>query len=126
MGVDEDFSDQKRASVPRATGSTQKNLTFLVSRHNCNKKFGCSWKTNYIGPKNAFLSPISLFLHYAHIAPFFGLRQAQLNEIITSPSGFLVGGRSAARWAVFWHRLPKLALFGANNALFCMLSYSIV
>ena len=32
--------------------------------------------------------------------------------------GFPVGVRSAARRAVFWHRLPKMVLFGAKNAVF--------
>ena len=58
--------------------------------------------------------------------PFFGLRRTRLNGIITSPCpevtldtfGFPVGARSAARRAVFWHRLPKMVLFGAKNAVF--------
>ena len=32
--------------------------------------------------------------------------------------GFTVGGRLAARRAVFQHRLPKVALFGPKNAVF--------
>ena len=32
--------------------------------------------------------------------------------------GFPVGGRLAVRRAVFWHRLPKVALFGPKNAVF--------
>ena len=52
-------------------------------------------------------------------------------DIILDTFGFPVGARSVARRAVFWHQLPKMALFGVNNALFwseiyCMLSYSMV
>ena len=69
------------------------------------------------------------FLRYAHITHFFGLRQTRLNGIISSPYpqvtldtfGFLVGGRWAAQRAVFWPRLPKMALFGAKNGIFTML-----
>ena len=32
--------------------------------------------------------------------------------------GFPVGGRLGARRAVFWPRLPKVALFGPKNAVF--------
>ena len=39
-------------------------------------------------------------------------------EVTLDTFGFLVRARSAAQWAVFWHRLPKMALFVANNALF--------
>ena len=92
-------------------------------------------------PKVQFLTQkqiLSSVQLYAHITHFFGLRRIRLNGIITSPCpevtldtfGFPVGARSAARRAVFWHQLPKMALFGVNNALFWsemyhMLSYSI-
>ena len=79
------------------------------------------------------------FLCYAYITHIFGLRQTQLNGIISSPYpqvtldafGFPVDARLFARQAVFWHRLPKMDLFGANNARFwsemcCMLFSSIV
>ena len=39
-------------------------------------------------------------------------------EVTLDTLGFLVVVRLAARQAVFCHRLPKMALFGANNALF--------
>ena len=70
------------------------------------------------GHKNRF------FLRYALKTQFFGFRQTRLNGFISSPYpevtldtfGFPVGARSAARRAVFWPRLPKMALFVANNA----------
>ena len=37
-------------------------------------------------------------------------------EVTMDTFGFLVGARSAARRAIFWPRLPKMALFVANNA----------
>merc|ERR1712198_525234 len=48
------------------------------------------------------------------------------NGIITSPHpevtldtlGFSVGGRLAARRAVLWPRLPKVAFLGVKNAVF--------
>ena len=67
-------------------------------------------------PKNLF------FLRYTPITPLFGLGRTRLNGIITSPHpevtldnfGFLVGGCSAARRAVFRppgrFRLPVTAL----------------
>ena len=69
---------------------------------------------------------IRFFLRYANLTPLFRLRRTRLNGIITSPCpevtldtfGFPVGARSAARRAVFWHRLPKMVLFGAKNAVF--------
>ena len=72
----------------------------------------------HFGPENCF------FLCYALKTHFFDFRQTQLNGIISSSYpevtldtfGFPVGGRLAARRAVFWPRLPKMALFVANNA----------
>ena len=73
-------------------------------------------------PKMAlFGAKISFFLRYAHITHIFGLRRTRINGIITSPYpevtlgtfGFPVYARLAARWAVFWPQLPKMALFGA-------------
>ena len=80
-------------------------------------------KTLYFWPKNQF------FLRYAHITPCFGLKQTRLNGIISSPYpkvildafGFPVDARLSARQAVFWHQLPKMALFWAKNATFSML-----
>ena len=73
-----------------------------------------------------FCPKIRFFLRYSHLTPFFGLRDIWLNGIISSPCpqvtldtfGFLVGARWAARRAVFWPRLPKMALFGAKNGIF--------
>ena len=73
-------------------------------------------------PKVQFLTQkqiLSSVQLYAHITHFFGLRRIRLNGIITSPCpevtldtfGFPVGARSAAQRAVFWHRMPKMALF---------------
>ena len=39
-------------------------------------------------------------------------------EVTLDNFGFPVGGRLAARRAVFRHRLPKVALFGPKNAVF--------
>ena len=69
------------------------------------------------------------FLRYAHITHFFGLRQTRLDGIISSPYpkvildafGFPVDARLFAWQAVFWHQLPKMALFWAKNATFSML-----
>ena len=91
-------------------------------RFSCRCPFGCS-----AGHFLAFLAQkISFFLRYAHITHFFGLKQTRLNGIIYSPYpqvtldtfGFLVGARWAARRAVFWPRLPKMALLGAENGIF--------
>ena len=59
------------------------------------------------------------FLRYANITHFFGLRETRLNGIIYSPYpkvtsdafGFPVDACLSARQAVFWHQLPKMALF---------------
>ena len=59
-----------------------------------------------LGQKTAFLAKHSVFLRYAHITHF-----------LTS-DGFPVGARSAAQRAVFWPRLPKMALFGPKICLF--------
>ena len=39
-------------------------------------------------------------------------------QVTLDTFGFLVGARWAARRAVFWPRLPKMALFGAKNGIF--------
>ena len=81
-------------------------------------------------PKWAFFGlKMLFFLRYAHITHFFGLKQTRLNGIISSPYpkvildafGFPVDARLSARQAVFWHQLPKMALFWAKNASFSML-----
>ena len=66
------------------------------------------------------------FLRYALKTHFFGFRQTRLNGIISSSYpevtldtfGFPVGARLAARRAVFWPRLPKMALFGPKICFF--------
>merc|ERR1712082_445066 len=71
-----------------------------------------------------FGTKICFFLRYAHITPFFGLKDTLVNgfisfsypEVTLDTFGFPVGARSAARRTVFWPRLPKMALFVANNA----------
>ena len=76
--------------------------------------------------RSIFGLKICIFLRYTHKPQFFGLRRTRLNEIITFPCpevtldtfGFTVRARLAARRAVFWPRLPKMALFGAKNGIF--------
>ena len=77
-----------------------------------------------LGRKTAFLARKSAFSYATPIQPpFFGVRQIQPNGIITPPHpevtldnfGFPVGGRLAARRAVFRPRLPKVALFGSGR-----------
>ena len=66
------------------------------------------------------------FLRYIHIPPLFGLRRTWLNGIITYPYpevtldtfGFPVGVHWAARRAVFWQRLPNMALFEPKMLFF--------
>ena len=81
-----------------------------------------------------FCPKIGFFLRYTHITPFFGLRRAQLNGIITSPYpeatldtfGFPVGAHLAARQAVVWPQLPKITIFGPKmhiNPLYRIASY---
>ena len=104
-----------------------KNVVFLVSGHDGNKKVGQFPKEMDFGPKKCIFGPkISFFLRYTHITHFFGLRRTRLNGIIISPCpevtldtfGFPVDGRLAARRAVSRPRLPKVALFGPKNAVF--------
>ena len=76
--------------------------------------------------RSIFGLKICIFLRYTHKPQFFGLKRTRLNEIITFPCpevtldtfGFLVGARLGARRAVFWPRLPKMALLGAENGIF--------
>ena len=81
-------------------------------------------------PKMALFGPkICFFLRYAHITHFFGLKQTRLNGIISSPYpqvtldtfGFPVDVRMATQRPIFWHQLPKMALFWAKNAIFSTL-----
>ena len=76
------------------------------------------------GQKTAFLARNSAFFYATPMKPpFFGVRRTRLNGIISPPYpevtldnfGFPVGGRLAARRAVFRPRLPKVALFGSGR-----------
>ena len=79
------------------------------------------------GPKNCIFGPkFCIFLRYTYETPIF-LGQTHRTGLITCPPypevtldtfGFLVGGRLAARRAVSWPLLPKVALFGPKNAVF--------
>ena len=102
----------------------------MVSRHDGNKKIGICPNNMASGPKNTvFLAQKSVFLRYAHITHFFGLKQTRLNGIISSTYpqvtldtfGFPVDVRSAVQQAVFWPRLPKNGPFWAGNAIFSRL-----
>ena len=76
------------------------------------------------GRRGPFLARKSAFFYATPIQPpFFGVRRTRLNGIISPPYpevtldnfGFPVGGRLAARRAVFRPRLPKVALFGSGR-----------
>ena len=65
-----------------------------------------------------------IFLRYTYETPIFS-GQTHRTGLITCPPypevtldtfGFPLGARSTARRAIFWPRLPKMALFVANNA----------
>ena len=80
-----------------------------------------------LGQKTAFVARNSAFFYATPMKPhFFWLSRTRLIWIISPPYpevtldtfGFPVGGRLAARRAVFRHRLPKVALFGPKNAVF--------
>ena len=67
-----------------------------------------------------------IFLRYTHETPIF-LGQTHRTGLITCPPypevtldtfGFPVDGRLAARRAVSWPRLPKVALFGPKSGFF--------
>ena len=79
------------------------------------------------GPKNCIFGPnFCIFLRYTHETPIFW-GQTHRTGLITCPPysevtldtfGFPVGGRLAARRAVFRPRLPKVALFGPKSGVF--------
>ena len=117
---------KSRKIVPKAPKRLQRWGLQTVHR----RKSRSHIKKRIFGPKYCIFGPkICFFLRYAHITHFFGPWQTWLNGIISSPCpevtldtfGFLVGARWAARRAVFWPRLPKMALFWAKNAIFSML-----
>ena len=72
------------------------------------------------------------FLRHALKTHFFGFRQTRLNGIISSSYpevtlgtfGFPVGARLAARRAVFWPRLLKMALFGPKSVFSTLRPYN--
>ena len=80
-----------------------------------------------LGQKTAFLARNSAFFYATPMKPpFFQLGRSRLSGIISplypevtlDTFGFPVGGRLAARRAVSWPRLPKVALLGSKNAVF--------
>ena len=93
-------------------------------------------KTPWTLQKNVFLPILGLkivfFLRYALKTHFFGFRQTRLNGIISSSYpevtldtfGFPVGARLAARRAVFWPRLLKMALFGPKSVFSTLRPYN--
>ena len=115
------FLSQKGYAVAILTSQLQQDqVAFLVSCRDGNKKFDAVRKSLDFGPKKCIFDPkISFFLRYSQITPLFHLRWTLLNGIITSTCpevtldafGFPLGAHSTARRAIFWHRLPKMALF---------------
>ena len=115
------------APRPAMQQGQHKNVVFLVSSHDGDNKFGQFPKKMDFGPKNCIFGPkFCTFYATPMKPPFFRLRRTRLIWIISPPYpevtldtfGFPVGGRLAARRAVFRHRLPKVALFGPKNAVF--------
>ena len=79
------------------------------------------------GQKTAFLTRNSAFFYATPMKPpFLWLGQSRLNGMTTPPYpegtldtfGFLVDGRLATRRAVSWPRLPKIAFFEPQSAVF--------
>ena len=85
-----------------------KNVVFLVSSHDGDKKFGRFPKKMDFGPKNCIFGPkFCIFLRYTYETPIFS-GQTHRTGLITCPPypevtldtfGFLVGGRSAGRFS---------------------------
>ena len=116
-----------RPEARRATGSTQKCCLFAVQSWWWQKIWTISEKNWISGQKTAFLARNSAFFYATPMKPpFFGVRRTRLNGIISPPYpevtldtfGFLVGGRLAARRAVFRPRLLKVVLFGPKSGFF--------
>ena len=86
----------------------------------------CWLLSNHGSKKNCIFDlKFCIVLCYTYETPIFRLRWTQLTWII-NPSypevtldtfRFLVDGRLAAWLAVSWPQLPKVALFGPNNAV---------
>ena len=105
----------------------QKNVVFLVYRHGGDKKNWTGTKKMDLGPKNCiFDQKFCIFLRYTYETTLFWLGRSRLNGMTTPPYpevtldtfGFPVGARLAARRAVLWPQLPKVALLGPKNAVF--------
>ena len=105
----------------------QKNFVFFVSRHGGEKNLTGTKKKWIWGQKTAFLTKNSAFFYATPMKPpFFWLGRSRLNGMTTPPYpevtldtfGFPVGARLAARRAVLWPQLPKVALLGPKNAVF--------
>ena len=104
-----------------------KNVVFLVSSHDGDKNFGKFPKKMDFGPKNCIFGPkFCIFLRYTYETPIFS-GQTHWTGLITCPPypevtldtfGFPVDGRLAARRAISWPRLPKVALFGPKSGFF--------
>ena len=80
-----------------------------------------------MGRRGPFLARKSAFFYATPMKPpFFRVVRTRLNGIISPPYpeatldnfGFPVGGRLAARRAVSWHLLPKMAFFEPQSAVF--------
>ena len=125
------FLGQNRAPAtaprPAVQRNQHKNVVFLLSGHDGNKKIGRFWQKNWFCAKNCIFGPkFCIFLRYTYETPIFWLRRNWLNGIISPPYpeltldnfGFPVGGRLATRRTVLWPKLPKVALLGSKNAVF--------
>merc|ERR1719341_459201 len=126
------FSGQKWAPAaaprPAVQRGQHKNVVFLLSSHDGDKKFGRFPKKKWIsGQKTAFLAQNSAFPHATPMKPpFFRVRRNRLNGITSPPHpeatldtfGPPAGGRPAARRAASRPRLPKVALFGPKSGFF--------
>ena len=127
-----------RPVVPRATGSTQKPCLFGVLSWWWQKIWMMLQNKWIFGQKLHFWPILSPKCCFFYATPLFHLRRTRHNGIITSPCpevtldtfAFPICAHSATRRAVFWHRLPKMALLGAKipfwSEMYHMLSYSIV
>ena len=91
------------------------------------KEIGRVRKKMDLGPKNCiFDQKFCIFLRYTYETTLFWLGRSRLNGMTTPPYpevtldtfGFPVGARLAARRAVLWPQLPKVALLGPKNAVF--------
>ena len=112
---------------PPCNAVNTKTLSFWCTVMMVTKNLDNVSKKKVSGQKTAFWARKSVFFYATPIEPlFFGLRRTRLHGIISPPYpeatfdtfGFLVGGHLAARRTVLWLRLPKVAFFGVENAVF--------